>query len=208
MIRWCNSMRVSNRRDSPLPRAIRGAREEKGVGMRELERMSGLSQAQISRIEAGAIARPSVETLAKIAAALGKDARPLVVAAGHLRGERARLALAEALEGLGTEVVFASTFDLDSALKVASEPAPGQEPSDAELAELAVAMFVASRRAYDILGAERWLEQLFGSRLPEELEELVRTYAELPDERQRKVLDYAREQAELASTHEPDSEAK
>ena len=65
-----------------------------------MARRSGLSAAQISRIEAGEVERPVAETLVKLAKALDRDAQLLLVFAGHIRGARARQLLREAIEAL------------------------------------------------------------------------------------------------------------
>lgn len=45
-------------------------REQRGLSQGELATLAGISQAQLSRIEAGLIDRPSFETVRKLAAAL------------------------------------------------------------------------------------------------------------------------------------------
>jgi transcriptional regulator with XRE-family HTH domain len=76
------------------------ARVRARLSMRGLARRSGLSAAQISRIEAGEVERPVAETLVKLAKALDRDAQLLLVFAGHIRGARARQLLREAIEAL------------------------------------------------------------------------------------------------------------
>jgi transcriptional regulator with XRE-family HTH domain len=76
------------------------ARVRSRLSMRGLARRSGLSAAQISRIEAGEVERPVAETLVKLAKALDRDAQLLLVFAGHIRGARARQLLRQALEAL------------------------------------------------------------------------------------------------------------
>jgi transcriptional regulator with XRE-family HTH domain len=76
------------------------ARVGAGLSMRALARRSGLSAAQVSRIEAGEVERPVAETLVKLAKALDRDAQLLLVFAGHIRGARARQLLRQAIEGL------------------------------------------------------------------------------------------------------------
>jgi transcriptional regulator with XRE-family HTH domain len=78
----------------------REARLREGLSMRGLARRSGLSAAQVSRIEAGEVERPVAETLVKLAKALDRDAQLLLVFAGHIRGARARQLLREAIEAL------------------------------------------------------------------------------------------------------------
>src|SRR6266542_6633283 len=76
------------------------ARTRARLSMRGLARRSGLSAAQVSRIEAGEVERPAAETLVKLAKALDRDAQLLLVFAGHITGARARRLLREALEAL------------------------------------------------------------------------------------------------------------
>jgi len=83
-----------------MAEVTRGARVRAGLSMRGLARRSGLSAAQISRIEAGEVERPVAETLVKLAKALDRDAQLLLVFAGHIRGARARQLLRQAIEAL------------------------------------------------------------------------------------------------------------
>ena len=83
-----------------LAEVIREARVRERLSMRELARRSGLSAAQISRIEAGEVERPVAETLVRLAKALGRDAQLLLVFAGHIRGTRAQQLLRQAIEAL------------------------------------------------------------------------------------------------------------
>ena len=83
-----------------LAEVIREARVRARLSMRELGRRSGLSAAQISRIEAGEVERPVAETLVRLAKALGRDAQLLLVFAGHIRGTRAEQLLRQAIEAL------------------------------------------------------------------------------------------------------------
>jgi transcriptional regulator with XRE-family HTH domain len=78
----------------------REARARARLSMRALARRSGLSAAQISRIEAGEVERPVAETLVRLAKALDRDAQLLLVFAGHIRGARARRLLRQAIEAL------------------------------------------------------------------------------------------------------------
>jgi transcriptional regulator with XRE-family HTH domain len=84
----------------PMAEVTREARVRAGLSMRGLARRSGLSAAQISRIEAGEVERPVAETLVKLAKALDRDAQLLLVFAGHISGARARQLLRQAIEAL------------------------------------------------------------------------------------------------------------
>ena len=83
-----------------MAEVTREARVRAGLSMRGLARRSGLSAAQVSRIEAGEVERPVAETLVKLAKALDRDAQLLLVFAGHIRGARARLLLRQAIEAV------------------------------------------------------------------------------------------------------------
>ena len=52
--------------------AISSAREEKGLSQKQLSRLSGVTQCDISRIE-GAVANPTMETLCRICKVLGLE---------------------------------------------------------------------------------------------------------------------------------------
>jgi transcriptional regulator with XRE-family HTH domain len=83
-----------------MAEVVREARVRAGLSMRGLARRSGLSAAQVSRIEAGEVERPAAETLVKLAKALDRDAQLLLVFAGHIGGARARQLLRQAIEAL------------------------------------------------------------------------------------------------------------
>ena len=83
-----------------MAEVTKAARGRARLSMRGLARRSGLSAAQVSRIEAGEVERPVAETLVKLAKALDRDAQLLLAFAGHIRGARARQLLRQAIEAL------------------------------------------------------------------------------------------------------------
>src|SRR2546426_6295360 len=83
-----------------LAELTKEARLRARLSMRGLARRSGLSAAQISRIEAGEVEQPVAETLVKLAKALDRDAQLLLVFAGHIAGAKARQLLRQALGAL------------------------------------------------------------------------------------------------------------
>src|SRR5947207_5180942 len=86
--------------EQTLAELTKEARTRARLSMRGLARRSGLSAAQISRIEAGEVERPAAETLVKLAKGLDRDAQLLLVFAGHIRGARARQLLRQAIGAL------------------------------------------------------------------------------------------------------------
>src|SRR5262245_41921628 len=85
---------------------VRRAREDERIGLPELARASGVSPWQLSRIEAGKIEQPWVETLMRLARGLQRDTAALLVLAQapeSLVGQQlhaARLALIESIASL------------------------------------------------------------------------------------------------------------
>jgi DNA-binding Xre family transcriptional regulator len=55
-----------------LARALREERERQGVTLAELSRRTGIDQAALSRLESGRHDNPTLSTLCRVAAALGK----------------------------------------------------------------------------------------------------------------------------------------
>lgn len=82
---------------APLPdsvgAAIKQAREEADLGVRELARQAGISHTQISRVESGEVAKPSRDVLVSTAKALDRNPIPLLIMAGHYDLEEAKSAL-------------------------------------------------------------------------------------------------------------------
>ena len=79
--------------EATLASAIRWNRHWTKQSLRRLAKSSGVSPAQLSRLEAGQVAQPSVETLVALAPALNLHPTVLLVLGGQLRGEQARAQL-------------------------------------------------------------------------------------------------------------------
>ena len=126
------------------------ARTRARLSMRGLARRSGLSAAQISRIEAGEVERPVAETLVKLAKALDRDAQLLLVFGGHIRGARARQLLRQAIEAL-PEPGRAEQADALARLEAEDER---EQRLREELADAERALATAQRAAGERVAAE------------------------------------------------------
>jgi transcriptional regulator with XRE-family HTH domain len=126
------------------------ARTRARLSMRGLARRSGLSAAQISRIEAGEVERPVAETLVKLAKALDRDAQLLLVFGGHIRGARARQLLRQAIEAL-PEPGRAEQADALARLEAEDER---EQRLREELADAERALATAQRAAGEWVAAE------------------------------------------------------
>lgn len=70
----------------PLPtigELLRQKREEAGLSIRRLAELSGVNQANISRLERGEASRPMLSSLTRLAEALGADAAEFYAASGQ-----------------------------------------------------------------------------------------------------------------------------
>jgi len=126
------------------------ARTRARLSMRALARRSGLSAAQISRIEAGEVERPVAETLVKLAKALDRDAQLLLVFGGHIRGARARQLLRQAIEALPES---GRAEQADALARLEAEDGQEQRLRE-ELADAERALATAQRAAGERVAAE------------------------------------------------------
>src|SRR4051812_46767279 len=97
-----------------LASIVREWRIGAGLSLRRLAKTSGVSLAQLSRIESGQVTRPSIEALWALAPAINCHPTFLLVLAGHLRGDEARAAMRDVLEK-ATPAVVDSTDDEEGA---------------------------------------------------------------------------------------------
>jgi len=58
---------------------LKAKRQERGLSLTDLQRLSGIDRARLSRLESNPHANPTIETLARIAVALGVEIRVAVV---------------------------------------------------------------------------------------------------------------------------------
>lgn len=59
-------------------RRLRSIREQKALSLRQLERLSGVDYSTISKIETGESRSPKLETIVRLAQALGVDLSELI----------------------------------------------------------------------------------------------------------------------------------
>jgi transcriptional regulator with XRE-family HTH domain len=188
-----------------VEQAVKKAREGFGLSMRELARRSDVSAAQISRIEAGEVERPSVDTLISIAHALDRNPRPLLIASSHIAGDEARDLLrhyfrdragAEYDPAVDSELVEEWLHGWHDKLEDARRLLDDPETSDGDLRRLAVEVFLTAETA-ETLWSDSWIEELGERTGDEELRQLVVLWQGLPARRRAKVLEYLADQAEL-----------
>lgn len=186
---------------------IRKARTAYGLGLRELARKSGVSAAQISRIESGEVTQPSVDTLVSIARALNRNPAPLLIVSGHIAPDEARVILSEMFRphkgsiydpDNDSELVDEWTHSgAERQVEQARSLLGDAQGSEQDLRDLAAEVFFTVETA-ETLWRDSFIESLAHRAGDDDLIRLVRLWQVLPDKRRAKVLDYAIEQSDLA----------
>ena len=190
-----------------LGRTIKKARAVSGLGLRELSRHVGVSPAQISRIESGEVAQPSVDTLVSIARGLDRNPAPLLIVSGHIPSRESRQILSEMFRPnrdgghdpeTDSELVDEwSALGREAEVEQARALLADETASERDLRKLAAEVFNTAETA-ETLWRDSFVEALAHKAGDDQLVRFVAVWQALPSERQAKVLDYATEQAELA----------
>ena len=108
------------RRDETLGAALRAARAERGLSLRDVERRTGIRNAHLSQIETDTIAKPEMAILWELASLYGIDFAHLLALAGHAGGTMSssqRRRMTVALRALGQ----LAPGDQDEALRFMAE---------------------------------------------------------------------------------------
>jgi transcriptional regulator with XRE-family HTH domain len=189
-----------------LGRAIRRAREGLGISIRELGRRAGVSAAQLSRIEAGQVEQPSIDTLVAVARALDRNPKPLLIASGHIGREEALATLRPMFRehrsgvydpDVDSELVDEWAHGWEERLEKARALLAQDEPREQALRELAADVFF-TYETEETMWWESFLAPLLAEHGGEELREHVRLFLALPHERRAKVSEYLHEQVRLS----------
>jgi transcriptional regulator with XRE-family HTH domain len=159
---------------------IRSAREDRGLGVRELARLSGISAGQISRLENESVDRPSAKTLVSIATALGRHSEPLLFAAGIANAETVQEWVAEFESRVGLE------FGEDVTLALAGEVDSSWVASF--LWDRTYAAFVARMVAGEDVAQASW-----------ELDEIGKAWERITPERRKVIRAFVADQEVLST---------
>lgn len=185
-----------------------------GLSIRELGRRTGVSAAQLSRIEAGKVAQPSIDTLVRIATALSRNPKLLLIVGGHISGRDALAVLrpmfAEGLESDPDSVAgwFLGWDEGDGGAQLQDARAllSESDPSETQLCELADAVF-ATAHLNEVDVWDSFLAPLITASVGDEFHEFLETLFLLPRERRAKVAEYLEEQTRLAELDWEETEA-
>jgi transcriptional regulator with XRE-family HTH domain len=190
-----------------LGRTIRQARTANGLGLRELSRRSGVSPAQISRIESGEVGQPSVDTLVSIARGLERNPGPLLIVSGHISPGEGQQILSEMFRPNRNRTYNPETdselveewmhLGHEAEVKRARVLLADEAASERDVRRLAAEVFSTAETA-ETLWRDSFVEALAHKAGDDQMVRLVAVWQALPSERRAKVLDYATEQVELA----------
>lgn len=185
---------------------IKRARVAYGLSIRELGRRARVSAAQLSRIEAGKVEQPSIDTLVAVARALERNPKPLLVVSGHIGSDEAIQWLRDVLrEHRGeeydpehdSELVDEWTYGWRERLDEARTLLEEKEPDENKVKAVAADVFFTTETE-ETMWWESWLAPLLAEHGGEELREHVRLFLALPSNRRARVAEFTREQLQLA----------
>lgn len=184
---------------SAVSEAIREASLRRGLSIRALARLSGVSAAQINRLRAGQGTRPRVETLRDLARALDRNLNLLLALAGHLDSEEVRVMLRRMFTE-GSEVVEEWKWmgrDVTEARRLID----AKGTSDDQLRRIVLDIFLR----WDIeenLWQDAYAVSLGTGRGAHELREIGQLIAGLSEARLQRVVEFVRDQYELSKNEE------
>ena len=182
-----------------IAEAVREGGRRSGMSIRELARVSRVSPAQINRLRAGQ-ANATLDTLVAIARAFGRNPNLLFVASGHLDGDEAREILRRVFRDGSEHVEVWKSVGRD--VTRARRTVENAREGDA-MAELALEVFLDQESEENL-----WHDPFLGSVVEGEdapmIRALLRDWAYLTDARKRKVIDFVRDQADLARRESTD----
>ena len=194
-------MTVEHPESDPEPTvasAIRWGRYWTDQSLRRLARSSGVSPAQLSRLEAGQVAQPSVETLVALAPALNIHPTVLLVLGGQLRGEQARLQFHRLLDRASEAI--AREYDQEEVERLHTEVDAAKTDEDLRrLCPIVIDMPVSE------VGWPEGLASLVPSSLADSglLRELIDAWPELTPERRWRLVELVRDLRVASRPHLP-----
>ena len=184
-----------------LSEATREGARRAGLSTRELARTSGLSLAQVNRLRGGQVERPTLDTLVKIARALGRNPNLLFIVSGETPEAQARELLGEMFRD-GSELIEVwehLNLDVGATRALLANP----ETPEFEIRTLALEIFLAPEADENL-----WKDPYLGSVVEGEdagpVRELLRHWPTLSPERKSRVMAFVRDQAELSRLEELD----
>jgi transcriptional regulator with XRE-family HTH domain len=175
-------------------RALRMVRGDQGL--RAIAKTSGVSPAQISRMERDEVENPVVETLIRLSRGIWRNPLPLLILSRHVSGDEARRRLLELLEE-GTEVHAEwGPADVRESREALTDPTTPEDVID----QLAFDLFVGEE-LYETAWDEAHVLMGVGEG-NEVLREIAQKFPLLSPRRAELVLGYLRDQAELSRREE------
>ena len=112
-----NSQTLRQPEPTPLGEEIRRIRELKNMTLREVEKITGISNAYLSQVETGKIEKPSPNNLFKLAEAYGVSYEQLMEKAGFImRSEKSQPPAHRSLVGAALSTIEDLTTEEESAL--------------------------------------------------------------------------------------------
>lgn len=186
-------------KEAAISEAIRQGSLNRGLPIRELARLSGVSAAQINRLRAGRGPQPRIDTLRDLARALDRNLNLLLALAGHLDREEVRVLLRRMFTE-GSEVIEdwkSMGRDVGETRRLIEDTTT----SDDRLRRIVLDIFLL----WDI-EENQWQDAyavgLGTGRGARELREIGQLIPGLSEPRLRRVVEFVRDQYELSKKAE------
>lgn len=178
--------------------AVRLARENAHLGVRELSRRSGVAAPQISRLERGEVKKPTIETLVALARGLEWNPVPLLIVAGYVEIDEARSRLRD-YHAPGSEYLEEASADPESDPEIAEIRREIENPNTTveRLQQIAFDVWFGGES-----GETLWddvyalLPALSEGQV--ELREIVSMWPAISFERRARIVEYVRDQHKLS----------
>jgi transcriptional regulator with XRE-family HTH domain len=183
---------MNDKKEWTVAKALRQAR---GSSMRQLAAKSGLSPAQISRIESGQVQQPAPATLVALARALWLNPMPLLILAGHIPDDEARNWIKNVLEP-GTEVYLDWHGHNPLSVIAARRTVEDENAPQEEIHRLAFDLFVG-----EPMVETEWdssMAMLGVTETDSDQRQLVNLFAQLTAERRERTLANIKDQVTLS----------
>jgi len=178
--------------------AIRVARENAELGVRELSRRSGVAAPQISRLERGDVKKPTIETLVALARGLEWNPVPLLIVAGYVDVDEARSRLRD-YHSPGSEYLEEASADPESDPEIAQIRAEieNEDTTLERLQQIAFDVWFGGESGETLWDDVYALLPALGEGQAE-LREIVSKWPSISFERRARIVEYVHDQHKLS----------
>jgi transcriptional regulator with XRE-family HTH domain len=178
--------------------AVRVARENAQLGVRELSRRSGVAAPQVSRLERGEVKKPTIETLVALARGLEWNPVPLLIVAGYVEADEARSRLRD-YHSAGSEYLEEASADPESDPEIAEIRAEidNRDTTLERLQQIAFDVWFGGESGETLWDDVYAVLPALGENQTE-LREIISKWPAISLDRRARIIEYVRDQHKLS----------